>query len=206
MRKFDIVAPSMPSKENSIGRRSCIEHVSIVRRDQYLTTSYALVRLNFLPVGLTMSIQNALLIAQIAIDVHILAAPLPVDRLVLEVVLETILSPIVHITRIEVNFASDDNVDVSEECEVERRADEVVLIEDNCAPIVAFVKCIEDCRSVVAVFRYPRLHVAVTSGIPSGRVWHRRARVVWIGLHIRTLWQLKVRVRGDYSGANECGE
>lgn len=48
-----------------------------------------------------------------------------IQGLILELVLEAVLRPVVHVAGVEVDLASDDDVDVCEECEVERGADGV---------------------------------------------------------------------------------
>jgi hypothetical protein len=67
-----------------------------------------------------MSIDNALLPAQVAVNIHILTTPFPVYRLILKVVLETILRPTVDVTGVEVYFAGDDDVNVFEKGQIKR--------------------------------------------------------------------------------------
>lgn len=123
MRRFDIVAPSIPSKANNIGRRNYSIHKSVTyAQDNTFTVeqivAHTFVGLNLFPVSLAMPIKNALLPAQISVDIHILTTPLPVHGLILEIVLEAVLCPVVDITCIEVYFAGDDDVNMFEKCKI----------------------------------------------------------------------------------------
>ena len=138
MRMLDIVPPCNPSSDNSIGRKSCLRVSFVTSRRQFLT--YSSVGLDFFPILLAMPINEGLVVAQVSVDVDILAANLPENRLVLERILEAVIIPIVDIRVVEMDLASDDHVHMPQEGEVNWRVDPVYFVEHDGAPVVAFVE------------------------------------------------------------------
>lgn len=72
-----------------------------------------------------MAIYDRLVVREVTVYVDIFAPYLPERRLVLESELEAVFGPVVDITVVEVDLASDDDVDMLEEGEIKRRANQV---------------------------------------------------------------------------------
>lgn len=71
-----------------------------------------------------MAVKDRLVVAEVTVDVDVLATKFPEDRHVLVVEFEAVLGPVVRII-VEVDLAGDDHVDVLQEGEVQGGADEV---------------------------------------------------------------------------------
>lgn len=124
-----------------------------------------------------MAIQKATLLAQITIEVNILTSPLPENGLVLELVLESVLCPIIHIAIIEVHLAGDDNIDMLQEGQVKRRSNVVYVVQNDGAAVVAFLERLIDRMSIVSGGITPWLNEASPLGVSRRRVWERTSGV-----------------------------
>lgn len=133
-----------------------------------------------------MAVNDRLLVGQVTVDVDILPTPLPEDRLVLERELEALFGPVIHIVG-EVDFASDDDVEVLQEREVESRVDPVVLIQDHSSAMVALLESLENPMGIVRIVLAARFHVAVPSLVSLWRMGHGPAGVIRRSLEMRSL-------------------
>ena len=79
------------------------------------------------------------------------------------------------------HLARDDDVDVSQEGQVERARDEVVLVEDDGAAVVALLEGLEDPRGGVVLWRAAGGDVAASVLVAGRRVGLGLPRTVWGG-------------------------
>lgn len=183
IRRLDMVAPSTPSKAKSMGRSSYkLKSVASTTRDA--NGSYSLVSQQLLPVNFTPTINDRLVVAQVAIDVDILSAKFPEDGLVLKRELEAVVGPVVHII-LEVNFSGDDDVNVLQEGEVQRRGNKVVIFHHHSSAMVALLERLENGSGIILVAPTCGLHIAVSALVSRRRIWQglpgivRRRYQVW---------------------------
>lgn len=154
-----------------------------------------------LPVRLATAIDHRAVVAQVTIDVDILSSDLPERRHVLECILETVGRPVVNITIIKGYFSSDDDVHMLKESEVKRRANEICLVENDCASTVAVLERLQDSRRIVAgcAVGGSRLDVAVAALVPRWRVGEFLASAVWSWNNYGTLWEGRGAMAGTES-------
>lgn len=193
-----MVAPSTPSKAKSMGRSSCeLELVDSSTRDA--NWSYSLVCQQLLPVNFTPTINDRLVVAQVAIDVDILSAKFPEDGLVLKRELEAVVGPVVHII-LEVNLSGDDDVNVLQEGEVQRRGDKVVIVHHHCSSMVALLERLENGGGIILVAPTRGLHIAVSALVSRRRIWQGLPGIVW---RRDQVWPFRDAVSCCYHGRHQ---
>ena len=160
--------------------------------------TYSLVSNILLPVVLSMTIKQRLVIAQISVDVNIVTTDLPERGHVLEVIFEAVLSPVVRI-RLEVDLSGNDDVDMRQPRQVQWRSDGVVLVKDNCSSLVALLEGFQDARAIVCLLSFGRLHIAKVLAGSWRRVWEGFACAIGCSYDVRPFGQVTVRLgAGSY--------